>query len=79
MAVRHKDGNTYNVGTCVKWLSLTVVFVLIGRDVLELNGGIGPRGDGGSELVQLVALVTRVDFGNVTHNLRLKVGLSLGV
>lgn len=74
---RRKEEGTYHVGAGVELLVGRVVVLVVGP-VLELDRGVGAGLDGG-DAGELVALVARLDLGDVLDDLGLEVAGRVGV
>lgn len=69
----------YDIGTGIESLILATVLALVVSPVRELDGGVGARGGGAWERADLVALVARLDLGDVLDYLLRELALCGGI
>lgn len=72
-------GMAYNIGAGIERFVLAAVLALVISPVRELDGGVGARGGGAGEGGDLVALVARLDLGDVLDDLLRELALGGGL
>lgn len=69
----------YDIGAGIERLVLAAVLALVVSPIGELDGGVGACGGGAGEGGDLVALVARLDLGDVLDDLLRELALGGGL